>query len=222
VTLKRNGPGVNRPYRSPRRAAQAQDTRRAILDAAHELFLADGYAATSIRAVAQAAGVSDQTVYAHFGDKPSLLAGVGLRVVSGALAPNAEQAGDLASQLAAASDQQERIKIVAAFSRMVWEQGMLRFEAMQLDAAAGDPRAAQLAQELQQRKYDQNKQLFGLIFPPGSLPHGDDFDEAYDVLFALDSAAFIRILIDDRGWSWDTYQRWLVAILTRLFTPPPS
>ena len=41
-----------------------------MLDAAHELFLANGYAATSVKAIAAAADVSDQTVYTTFGDKP--------------------------------------------------------------------------------------------------------------------------------------------------------
>jgi hypothetical protein len=42
------------------------------------------------------------------------------------------------------------------------------------------------------------------------------------VFFALDSAAFVRILIDDRGWSYDTYERWLAAILRRIFTRVPD
>ena len=46
--------------------------RRAILDAAKTLFLRDGYAATSMDAVAAQAGVSKLTVYSHFTDKETL------------------------------------------------------------------------------------------------------------------------------------------------------
>lgn len=46
--------------------------RQAILDAAKELFLANGYASTSMDAVATAAGVSKLTVYSHFNDKETL------------------------------------------------------------------------------------------------------------------------------------------------------
>jgi hypothetical protein len=74
---------AKRSYRAPRRQAQADQTRRAILGAAHEQFLAHGYDATSIRAIAREAKASEQTVYNAFGDKPSLLVAVGLRVVSG-------------------------------------------------------------------------------------------------------------------------------------------
>jgi AcrR family transcriptional regulator len=211
-----------RSYRAPRRQAQAEATRRAILDAAHERFLADGYDTTSIRTIAKDADVSEQTVYNAFGDKPSLLVAVGLRVLSGELAPALSDQGDFRTQLLAKSDPIERIRFAAAWSRMVWEQGMLRFESMLLDAAAADPRAAEVATAIWQRKYNENKELFAIAFPAAGRNRGDDPDEAYDVFFALDSAAFVRILIDDREWSYDTYERWLATILRRLFTRLPD
>ena len=64
---------VKRSYSSAKRKAQARETRRSILDAAHELFVAGGYAATTIQAIAERAGVAVQTVYAGFGSKRELL-----------------------------------------------------------------------------------------------------------------------------------------------------
>lgn len=217
--LKKKAP-KKRAYRSPRRQAQAEATRRAILDAAHGLFLADGYAATSIRAVARAAEVSEQTVYNAFGDKPSLLVAVGQRVLSGELAPELAEGGDFETQLRAAPDQQTRIEFAAKWSRMIWEKGMLGFESMLLDAAASDPRAAEIAATMWKKKYDENKPLFDIAFPKALRPAGDDPDEAYDVFFAIDSAAFVRILIEDRDWSWDSYEKWIARVLARLFTRP--
>ena len=49
-----------------------QQKRAAILDAAKRLFVERGYNATSMDAVASAAGVSKLTVYSHFGDKDAL------------------------------------------------------------------------------------------------------------------------------------------------------
>jgi TetR/AcrR family transcriptional repressor of mexJK operon len=46
--------------------------RQAILEAAKNLFLSNGYASTSMDAVAAAAGVSKLTVYSHFNDKETL------------------------------------------------------------------------------------------------------------------------------------------------------
>ena len=53
---------VKRDYRSELRAAQALETRRSIVAAASKLFVEDGYVATTIDAVAVAAGVSRKTV----------------------------------------------------------------------------------------------------------------------------------------------------------------
>ncbi len=64
---------VKRDYRSELRAAQAQETRRSIVAAATRLFVEDGYGATTIDAVAEAAGVSRKTVFTAVGGKLDLL-----------------------------------------------------------------------------------------------------------------------------------------------------
>lgn len=66
-------PGRTRPYRSAVREAAALRTRRAIVDAAQELFTERGYGGTSLADVAAAAGVARPTVTAAFGSKPALL-----------------------------------------------------------------------------------------------------------------------------------------------------
>ena len=55
----------------PRRKRQAEK-RVALLDAATAVFLAEGYAGTSMQAVADGAGVSKMTLYRHFEDKEEL------------------------------------------------------------------------------------------------------------------------------------------------------
>src|SRR6266568_2113124 len=72
-----SGPPVPRPpaassARTPRRP-KAQATRRRILDAARGLFVARGYVATTIEAIAAEAGVAVPTVYLAFGTKRALL-----------------------------------------------------------------------------------------------------------------------------------------------------
>ena len=64
---------VKRPYESPRRRAQAAATRHQILDAAQRLFEADGYAATTMAAIAREAGVALKTVYVAFETKGGVL-----------------------------------------------------------------------------------------------------------------------------------------------------
>src|SRR3954451_2289486 len=64
---------VKRGYRSPLRDAQAAATRVRVIEAASALFLERGYGATSIDAIAEAAGVSRATVFATVGSRPALL-----------------------------------------------------------------------------------------------------------------------------------------------------
>ncbi len=64
---------VKRQYDSSKRQEQARVTRARIRDAAKDLFIADGYAATTISAIAEAAEVSAPTVYAAFGSKAAIL-----------------------------------------------------------------------------------------------------------------------------------------------------
>lgn len=64
---------VSRAWRvdDPRRRKQA-DKRLTLLKAARRVFLAEGYVATSMQAVADRAGVSKMTLYRHFSDKDEL------------------------------------------------------------------------------------------------------------------------------------------------------
>ncbi len=50
----------------------AEETRRAILRAAHDLFMEAGYRAVTTRMVAQASGIQQPLIYYHFADKEAL------------------------------------------------------------------------------------------------------------------------------------------------------
>ncbi len=59
-----------------RPAGGSERKRAAISEAALQLFLRDGYARTSVDAIAEEAGVSKRTIYNHYGDKESLFLSV--------------------------------------------------------------------------------------------------------------------------------------------------
>src|SRR5262245_11953732 len=59
--------------KTTKRAEQARATRRRIIGRARQLFLEQGYAATTVDQIAAAAGVAVQTVYFHFGSKRTVL-----------------------------------------------------------------------------------------------------------------------------------------------------
>jgi len=66
-------PVKRRAYRSTVRAMRARANREAILRAARDLFVANGYPNTSVAAVAAEAGVSEDLVYVQFQTKRRLL-----------------------------------------------------------------------------------------------------------------------------------------------------
>jgi AcrR family transcriptional regulator len=61
------------PDKTQRRTRHPERTRAAIFDAAADLFAERGYEGTSIRAVAERAGVTHGTLYLYFRDKDDLL-----------------------------------------------------------------------------------------------------------------------------------------------------
>ena len=77
-----------RGYHSPLRESQARETRRRVIDSARDLFLEQGYPATTIAAVARRAGVSADTIYSTFGSKGALLKEVLDVVIGGDDAPS--------------------------------------------------------------------------------------------------------------------------------------
>ena len=65
-----------RKYDSQVRDEAARTTRQRMVGAARELFLTNGYSGTTVRQIAAAAGVSEQTVYARIGNKAAILKAV--------------------------------------------------------------------------------------------------------------------------------------------------
>ncbi|MGH3491995.1 MAG: TetR/AcrR family transcriptional regulator, partial [Sciscionella sp.] len=100
---------VKRRYDSTRRREGALRTRARMLDAARQLFATRGYAATSVEAIAQGAGVSPQTFYTAFATKRGVLF---------ALLDNMPDAADpkvLAESLAAATSAQQQLALLVEY-----------------------------------------------------------------------------------------------------------
>src|SRR5215217_838114 len=207
-----------RPYDSSNRARQARETRRRIIEAAAELFAREGYSATSIRAIAETAGVAVPTVYATLRTKANVLRAVVELTVRG---------DDEAAPLAVRADwqaierQQHPREQVAAFAhlhRQICDREAAVFA--QLEAAAGaDPAATQLLAEHDQRRYETQRRLARSLHRRKQLKAGLGAREAADVIWTLASERTYLALVRDRGWKADHYERWvaeqLVAALLR-------
>ncbi len=212
--LSRGDAARTRAYVSPRRAEQAKATRRAILESARRLFLSNGYGPTSIRAVAEEAGVAVQTVYAVFGNKRQLVIELVEDAVTGddhLVDPRAEDSET--SAVRAEPDPRRRAQLGAALSRKIIERLLPVFK-ITSDAAAVDPDFAELNQAMIARRRAE-------MADGATLLAGDDGlrvspDDAAASLFVLCSPHVAQLLTEHLGWSFDRYQAWLADAIERL------
>ncbi len=201
-----------RPYRSQLRLEQAEQTRRQILDAAAKLFVARGYDRASIAAIAGEAGVSPETVYAHFRNKRTLIGELMQRAVRGTdPRPIPEQ--DAPRALAAQTDQREQLRLFAADVVLRLERAA-PLATVVAGAARSDPEIARLYERLHTNRLENMSTLIDALAAnrPLRLPH----DQALDTVWTLTSPELHQLLVRTRGWTRDRYRDWLADSLAAL------
>ena len=209
-------PVKRRSYDSPKRQEQAQATRRSILDAARDLFLDGGYAATTIQAIADAAGVAVQTVYAVFGNKRELLK----QLVDVAVAGDDEPVPlDERFELQAIEeepDQRRRVVFHARLMRQIMERaGPLGAVARQ--ATVVDPEFAELWDgQMRLRRVGMGNATRSIAGRDGLRV---DIDTAADMLWSVSGPEAYEMFIRDLGWSYDRYEDWLRDLIERMLLP---
>ena len=207
---------TRRPYRSALRAEQARLTRGRILDAAEELFLADGYGATTIARVARRAGVAADTVYATFGSKRGILQALMDARVTGDAEPVPLLGRPGIQATAAEPDRGRRIQLAADAIAAVHERAR-RIDDLMLSAAGTDPEIAALRSDIQQRqRLEGMRYALSVIRGTDPLRAPLDDDQATDILWTLTSPDIHRLLVGQRHWPADRYRRWLADAIQRL------
>lgn len=212
---------VKRPYHAPRRRAAAARTRNAILDAATALFAGQGYTATTMAAIAEAAGVALDTVYAAVGPKPVLFRLLIERAISGEAGPVPAEERDYVRAIRAEPDAGRKVAIYAAAVRRI--QGRLAplFQVLQA-AASADGELAALWAEIEERRAS-NMRLFAQdLAATGALRAGVSIEEAGDIVWATNASEFYVLLVHKRGWAPERYERWLADAWRRLLLTPKS
>ena len=208
-------PNVKRNYSSPRREAQAAETRRAILWAALELFMSQGFGRTTVRQVAKRAEVSEQTVYNAFGDKIGLLYHGAIEYIGQAGGP--DEAEFLAA-LQAEPNPLARIRMVARNSRETWEGGALELEQMVYGGELQDPRLDELREMALAHKLASTRAVCEVLFPDEIRRDGLTLDQIAAFTTAVDSAATVTTL-RALGWSMDQWEAWAVEFLALFLKP---
>ena len=199
---------TSRSYDSPRRREQAAATRRAILEAAQRLFERDGYAATSVPAIAAEAGVALKTVYVAFEAKANLLNVLwDTRLGGGEEAiPVLERAWY--RRLLAEPDPERKLRILAAQARNVKTRSGALLEVIR-NASTADTEIAELWSRIQTKLLDVQRSVVEQLDEQDALASGLDVATATDILWTLNHPTVWHLLVRERGWSAGQYERWL-------------
>lgn len=203
-----------RKYDSSRRRAQAGETRRQILEAAHKLFIERGYSGATIQAIAEKAGVSLKTVYAVFKNKRKILFTL-LNVSSSREGeenvPIAERSGPRA--VGQERDQRRQLQM---FARVVADnlEGAAYVSEIMQAAARTEQDVNKLVQRLSKQRWEHMALAVRQVAANGPLRQKDEA-AATDTVWTLTSPEVFLLLRRDRGWSKKKYTGWLADQLIR-------
>jgi AcrR family transcriptional regulator len=195
-----------------RRERKALATRRRMLDAAEALFVRDGYAATTITAIAGAADVAAATVYAVFGTKRAVLTELlRVRVVGDDDRTPLRDREDWQA-IERETDPRRQLALLAAIATQIGSRIAALYEVMAA-AAGSDPEIAEMYRRQQQARYEDQRRLARSMSRAGALRAGLSPAHATDIMWTLASPRTYRTLISERRWATDEYERWLADVL---------
>ena len=208
-------PNGKRRYQAPRRAEQAAATRRLILGAARELFIRNGYSATTIAEIAQRASVSPDTIYAAVGRKPELLRELVETAISGTdhAVPAAQR--DYVQRIAAAESAIDKITIYARALTAIQQRMAPVFLALR-DAAATDADCAALWSTIARRRATNMRAFAADLRSTGALRPDLTDDQVADIVWSMNAAEYWDLLVRERSWTPEQFAEWLIDAWTRL------
>jgi AcrR family transcriptional regulator len=211
-------PASKRAYDSTRRQAQARETQRLIAAVARDLFIERGYSATSVRDIADAAGVAVQTIYNAFdGGKPAILARVFDIGVVGDDEPVALADRDELRAILSSTDPRAAITIWTRMSTDIHMRFMPLMNTLR-EARSAEPLIDSLwRQNVIVYRHEGMSALAGLLKRLKALPKGMTVARATDVIWAYVSFDTAEALIVERGWTPDEYAEWSATALMRIF-----
>jgi AcrR family transcriptional regulator len=198
-------PVKTRRYDSPRRREQAAATRLAILEAAERLFVRDGYAATTMAAIAREAGVALKTVYVVLETKGGLLRALWHLRLRGDQedVPIGERAWY--RRVLAEPDAERAMRLAAHQARLVKERAGAMLGVIR-SAAAGDADARELWDRIESDFYANQRAVVQSLHERGALRV--DVARGADIMWTLNHPDVWRLLVVERGWTPAAWERW--------------
>jgi len=208
-----------RPYDSTRRRAHAARSRDLIIGVAERRFLADGYAVTTVAAIAEEAQVSVDTVYKAFGGKRGLIRAIHDRALRGEGPIPAEARSD---QLQATETNPR--KIIDSWGRFVSEVAPRAAPIALLirSAASTDPELAGLRDEIDTNRLLRMTDNASRLHDAGHLRPGITISSAADILWTYTSHELYELLVVRRNMPLDRYGRFVADAMAAALLRPES
>lgn len=197
-----------RIYHSETREIQAAQTRKRILAAAKKLFQSEGFEKLTIEKLAQTAKVSAPTIYALFQSKRGVL----LAVLDSAL-PSARHEA-LVAETKQEKSAPERLAIAAKISRQMYDAERAQMNVFP-SAAIVAPEFKALEKQQEQRRYKRQEDSIKRMFKENLLTKALSLTQARDILWTFTGRDMYRMLVIERGWTSNNYEKWLKQLLIK-------
>lgn len=201
------GRRTSRRYNSLVRDAGANRTRQAILFAARQMILEDGYAATSLSRIAAAAGVARSTVTATFGSKPALVKALVDEALSGDDEPIPVAVRPWFSPVVQSTTVDELSRAYAAVCALIGARTEAIFEVLRR-AANSSPELASLWNQVEHNRRGGAAMVVQHAVDIGALK-ASFTERATDALWVDNNPALYRSLVVTCDWSTAEFERWL-------------
>ena len=211
-------PAGRKPYNASRRQDAARRNRALVLSACRDLLVRDGYQSTTIRAVAEHAGVSAETIYKAFGGKPGLVKALWDVTMAGDDEPLTMAQRPALLEVWRTRDPHVKVGLYAAFVRGVHERLAFLFSLL---TQAG-PEVAQVLADSEAERLTGVTAFVPHLGVQGALHAGTSITQAADACWALTGPQLFTQLTISRDWPPDTYQDWLAGILAATLLEAPG
>ena len=175
--------------------------------------------ATTIGAIADAAGVSPETIYKAFGGKPGLVRAIWMQGLEGAGPVPAEQRSDAIR--AAEHDPRSLIRTWGRFTSEVAPR-VAPIVLLIRDAAASDVRMAELLAEVDEQRLRRMETNARTLFERGDLRHDVTLESARDVMWTYTAPELYELLVIRRGWSAERFGTLAAEQMIAALLPPEA
>lgn len=191
-----------RRYDASRRREQARLNREAIVAAARQRFLDDGFTATTIATIAADAGATADTIYKSFGGKAGLLRAMCEDALKGEGSIQAEQRSD--AMQASEADPRRMLRGLGTLTTEVAPR-IAPLLLLLSTAAEADSAMAQLRADFDAARLARMTQVVQILASKTQLRPGLSVEQAAEIMWAYSSPELYGLLVLTRGWRPERY-----------------